>query len=117
MGSHIIYPPPARRVPNGFFSTKPLHRWLLNDAASPYVNYGTAASGLTMSNAGSGGTITAAQRGLVDKGVLFINSASSTNRACIYTANPAAGDVVSNAGQVITFMCWAQFRAITGNFW
>jgi len=104
----------SRRVPNGFFATSPLHRWLLNDAASPYANIGTAASGLTIANAGSAGTgsVTAAQRALFDKGVLF-KSGASTDRPVIYTGNPASGDVVS--GTSLTVMCWVQYSQIVAS--
>lgn len=109
----IIYPPPLRRFGNKEFTTaSPLHRWFLNDAASPHANYGTAASGLTISNSGSvgGGSITRASRAIIDKGVRFFASATS-DRAVIYTANPVAGDIVT--GTAFTAMCWLQYFRTT----
>jgi len=97
-----------RRVPNAFFTTAPLHRWLLGESASPHANIGSAASALAISNTGSvgGGSVTRATRAVVADGARFFQSATS-DRAVIYTPNPAAGDIVT--GTALTFMLWVQY--------
>src|SRR6476620_2981446 len=110
MMGHYIYPPYTRRVPNGHFSTAPLHRWHLDESASPHANTGTATSGLAISNSGSvgGGSFNRGVRSIINKGVRSFVSATS-DRAVIYTPNPASGDIVT--GTALTVMCWMNLSA------